>query len=639
MPVDPDCDDGDCGDEPPDPGEECSIDDCTVNNGAIYDATSQGGERRFGGGYTLGYWTNKPYPESQSQLTWNTKYFAHVASDWEEEEIAGVDTLTYQGTSNVGAVRSGEGGVCASDCNSNTILLFDGSYASTSAYYTSFDQDPPVLFLQWRVITLNGVCTFQARKFGPFADNAEYGSWYGENSGKLGVAATWQDPYLGSEDEDTIAFNNDHPWNEYEETIPYPIYGTHTLSLPGEWFSGGVTGFEVVLIVGDRIAAPAPYANADSTTFSVAFSGGKPSFFPSSITFTGSSTGGESVVGASIGRSVINTAPAHPDGWPPTFYPGAPCQRKVEYRSTINKAVISAGGTSGGVSPEFTAGSSTFNEPGNYVESSCELNYLDANLDGPQSGCQNSYFSGTNEECGSIPIYFASASFQGDPLAGPARNSADSVTWTGIWTIYYENNVDYTTHYGNTDNDPSNGYVSSKTQDVIYRQGTITMSRTSCNGASTADVSVTLSSGQISGISVNSGGSCYTAPPAVAISGGGGAGATAYSDVADGAVTQVTVTNPGSNYTSDPAVSPFTVNGMSVAAPVLKPAPCLPEECLGFKATWMGKPRGPKGKDGSYDVEWFLIDDCPGMCTSKPPLQPTRVKKTVLVAVDCFCPE
>lgn len=61
---------------------------------------------------------------------------------------------------------------------------------------------------------------------------------------------------------------------------------------------------------------------------------------------------------------------------------------------------------------------------------------------------------------------------------------------------------------------------------------------------------------RITGIVVTAGGSGYTSPPAVEISGGGGTGATAVASInANGQVSAITLTDPGSGYTSAPTVT------------------------------------------------------------------------------------
>lgn len=60
--------------------------------------------------------------------------------------------------------------------------------------------------------------------------------------------------------------------------------------------------------------------------------------------------------------------------------------------------------------------------------------------------------------------------------------------------------------------------------------------------------------GGVSEITVTAPGSGYTTAPTVALTGGGGTGATATATVADGKITGFVITNPGSGYTSAPTV-------------------------------------------------------------------------------------
>ena len=77
---------------------------------------------------------------------------------------------------------------------------------------------------------------------------------------------------------------------------------------------------------------------------------------------------------------------------------------------------------------------------------------------------------------------------------------------------------------------------------------------TGTNSSRQATATATVTSGFVTSIAVVNGGSGYTAPPTIAITGGGGAGATATANVSGGAVTSITVNNPGSGYTNQPAV-------------------------------------------------------------------------------------
>lgn len=64
----------------------------------------------------------------------------------------------------------------------------------------------------------------------------------------------------------------------------------------------------------------------------------------------------------------------------------------------------------------------------------------------------------------------------------------------------------------------------------------------------------TVTSGFVTSIAVIDGGSGYTSAPAVAISGGGGSGATTTATVSGGAVSSFKITSPGCGYTSVPSV-------------------------------------------------------------------------------------
>lgn len=66
-------------------------------------------------------------------------------------------------------------------------------------------------------------------------------------------------------------------------------------------------------------------------------------------------------------------------------------------------------------------------------------------------------------------------------------------------------------------------------------------------------------------IPISTGGAGYVGPPAVVITGGAGAGATAYAIVSNGQVTGIVITSPGTGYTSAPTVT-LLGGGASTAA-------------------------------------------------------------------------
>jgi hypothetical protein len=72
---------------------------------------------------------------------------------------------------------------------------------------------------------------------------------------------------------------------------------------------------------------------------------------------------------------------------------------------------------------------------------------------------------------------------------------------------------------------------------------------------STATATATRTANAVSSVTVVSGGSGYTAVPAVTFTGGGGTGAAATAVVTGGVVTAINVTAGGSGYTTDPTVT------------------------------------------------------------------------------------
>jgi hypothetical protein len=84
---------------------------------------------------------------------------------------------------------------------------------------------------------------------------------------------------------------------------------------------------------------------------------------------------------------------------------------------------------------------------------------------------------------------------------------------------------------------------------------TFLMALVSAQAQQTATATAVLTGSFVTSVTVTFGGSGYTNPPAVIISGGGGSGAGAYATISGGAVVSVTVTNAGSGYTSVPLVT------------------------------------------------------------------------------------
>jgi uncharacterized repeat protein (TIGR01451 family) len=84
-------------------------------------------------------------------------------------------------------------------------------------------------------------------------------------------------------------------------------------------------------------------------------------------------------------------------------------------------------------------------------------------------------------------------------------------------------------------------------------------------GTGGTSATATLTSGVLTSVAVNSGGTGYTSAPEVFVIGGGGSGATATATISGGAVTAITVTSGGSGYTSTPSIT-FAGGGGSPSA-------------------------------------------------------------------------
>lgn len=94
---------------------------------------------------------------------------------------------------------------------------------------------------------------------------------------------------------------------------------------------------------------------------------------------------------------------------------------------------------------------------------------------------------------------------------------------------------------------------------------TITISNGNGAGATATTNLTAAATGVLSTVSVVSGGTGYTTPPAVAFVGGGGSGAVATATVVGGVVRSISIVNPGKDYSSPPIVT-FTGVGSGASA-------------------------------------------------------------------------
>lgn len=595
--------DCDCGpDEPPDPGEDCAPTNCTENTCLINDSTSRYGERRtnFLGTVTSAM-VYRPYPEPIVQTKYdgasgvNLEYYSDYVLNPQWTSCADswpLGKYDYQGTGGAMHSFSGYVHICSTiNCNGGLwVDLWDGS----SPYGSVQPPDVPVLIIQTRLFKKeDGSCVIQLRKF-------DYENSYAVDLNEIPGTNPYEEHPVP---EEVAAADAAHPWT-YEVALGAPVPGKKTISVPSAWLSGGVTGVDINIDCAG-LCAPEPYNAAQ--TYSVSVSGG-PSWAPSS--FSGVSGKAYNFKG-NLGRDLMVYAPN--GGWAPGGY--APIQRKFEYTTTASNGLMSF--------DLSTCPSVSF---GVQFYDNCTLNAT-LSYENGQPAPQYDYFV-NDPGCQVLPVTTASANFTPDPYTS-INNSVDSVTVNGVWTLYYDNDTQYST--------VGDYPCYTVTRSVTYQSGTVTITRNACVGPQSAEVNVTMDGDSVGDITIAAGGQCYTSPPAITISGGGGSGATAYCDVANGHVTSVTITNKGSGYTSYPTVSPFTTYGLAFNEPVLMDTPCNEKDCEGHVATWIGEPVGDKGEDEKYSVEWSLIDDCPGACCSLPPCEPSRISSPVFVKMPCKC--
>jgi hypothetical protein len=88
----------------------------------------------------------------------------------------------------------------------------------------------------------------------------------------------------------------------------------------------------------------------------------------------------------------------------------------------------------------------------------------------------------------------------------------------------------------------------------LFEFALVTSTNTSVQATATANMGGSSPHEFVNSYNLTSGGSGYVNPPAVAITGGGGSGASAQATISGGAVTSISIISPGSSYTSTPTV-------------------------------------------------------------------------------------
>lgn len=91
--------------------------------------------------------------------------------------------------------------------------------------------------------------------------------------------------------------------------------------------------------------------------------------------------------------------------------------------------------------------------------------------------------------------------------------------------------------------------------EVIDKNGKMNSAIMSGAGSGATFGTVTYSAGAVTGVPVTAGGTGYTVPPRIKLTGGGGTGAIAQATVVAGVITAITIVAGGSGYTSAPTAS------------------------------------------------------------------------------------
>ena len=687
MPVDPDCDTGDCDDEPPDPEPGCNFaEDCIT--GAVRNFYSEGDPVADAVEiledksilYPDVVWIQRQYPEPLSQCTWLADWGTYVASDYvlleEYSEAYPYPYLQFPGTLKG---SGGLGGMSPDFTLGNTLngsvygqVSFGGPSLVNSIFNlylylnngsTLIDNnESPFMVIQHGGIHRDGQCIYRARKFGPYANYAAfeaalaefpaiepYGTFEGWSAGQLPPFIVDGAYNMGQEDME-YAVSQIYPW-EFEVIVPLPVEGFFEVDFPSGWFSGGLDGVNIKLssisINSLNTGGPTQPSGASCPqligTFTLELTG-QPSWLASgSLT----SPGCEEVT-VNTARTTIEL---YPEG---VWYDGdLRSITKVPTNIPITLCAPLVGGyTNNGVLTFDYKGGVCSNTTTHTFASSPPQVYTDS-----ETAC-------TVLSSASVNNYDSSwAYFVPDMAVSPQTNHSLSVI-NGTWYIYREANTPYTITYwagGYLDNPfRSIGPVSNP---ITIRGGTVTI------GAPTATIFTNDCICFVTGANAGAYGSVpvspgNTIPPEIiaqwladdlAIV----AGTCGVHDLGDPGFDETNqppcfcqstcyykrnlaqngydLYNPNDYKKGCMKTEEEVLSGLSTAMPVLKPTPCVPEDCAGHVATWVGEPTGKKKSDGYYKVKWTLVDDCPGTCCTEPPKEPTRIKKSIMVETPCKC--
>jgi hypothetical protein len=130
----------------------------------------------------------------------------------------------------------------------------------------------------------------------------------------------------------------------------------------------------------------------------------------------------------------------------------------------------------------------------------------------------------------------------------------------------------------------------------------------------------------LGGIKVVNGGSGYTTPPTVQITGGGGTGAIATATVSAGKVTTITLTSAGTGYTTTPSITLSGGDGSGATASALLAmwSDLPPAAITGVSADVASGNIADSFKRLEYMAQAYAIPGC-ALIKIPPSWQPSRV--------------
>lgn len=692
MPDEPVCD---CGpEEPPDPEPGCNFaEDCIT--GAVRNLYSEGDpvddavEILEDKSILVPdiVWIQRQYPEPLSQGTWLPDWGKYVASDYillEEYD----ETYPYPYLQSIGSLKGSAGWDFYAIPETNLGNTLNGTVLGPSTFfppggnlfnsiftmYLYLDNgsihidsynNSGLIVIQHGGIHRDGQCIYRARKFGPYANYAAfesalaefpaiepYGTFEGWPAGQLPPFIVDGAYFMGEEDME-YAVSQIYPW-EFEVVVPLPVEGSFEIDLPSEWFSDGLDGVNIKLfsiaIQGSNngnSGAPTSPSGANCPpllgTFNLELTG-QPSWLASG-----------SLTSPGCDEVTVNTARTTIWNYPQGNGVDGDIRSKTSTPSnvpvTLCKSLLN-GYSNDGILDFSYRGGDCSNTVVLTFESSSPVTITDS-----ETAC--SVISGASVD----QFGYSTAIFVPDMAISPQTNHSLSVI-NGTWYIYREANTPYTITYWNGayQGNPFRS-TSPLSNPHTIRSGTVTIS------APTATIFTNDCICFVTGYNAGAYGSVpvspgNTIPPEIiaqwladdlAIV----AGTCGVHDLGDPGFDETNqapcfcqstcyykrnlaqngydLYNPDDYKKGCMKTEEEVLSGLSTTQPALKPEPCMPEDCSGHSATWLGQPSETANSDGLHEINWFLLDDCPGGCVSDQPLEPKYSQTPVFIDVPCRC--